>query len=161
MADLLSLEIESINKNKTRLATRINQLIENGRKEITTRKELCKYPIGSLISFKTVNNVYYSAGFLTRITKNNDYFVFITYDFDKKYKVPFNNVSKMWVGSVYKTVNDFVSLVESESLKKKCNCVVDGIIVYSADDPFLISRFKNTQKYQRMIKWVERFCDDE
>ncbi|RYE13862.1 MAG: hypothetical protein EOP34_07870 [Rickettsiales bacterium] len=54
-------------------------LIEHGRCEITTQKELEKYKLGSLVSYETIDGRYTRGGFIIKF--NCDcFFLFINYN---------------------------------------------------------------------------------
>ena len=137
-------------------SAKISTYLENGRVEITTKDKLEEYPPGSLISFIKKGNVLKVGGFLTKIT--DDYFTYITPDFQNKFRVKFSNVVKMWVGDVYSTTNDIVSLVKAPK-KKKTNfpVKVQNITVYYAKNNYDAKRFKGTEKYKIMLSWCEYF----
>jgi len=141
--------------DKVSLALKIEKLIENGRKEIKTKKQLEKYPIGSLISHIDKNNIFRHGGFITKFKP--DYFIYITPDFKTKYIARYTNIKKMWVGSVYKTKDDVVSLVQSDKPETKFPVKINDIVMYYAADKYNHKRFTYTDKYKRAIKWVEYF----
>src|SRR5262245_40366681 len=93
---------------KARLEGKIVSFIENGRKEITTKKQLEKYPVGSLISYINKANVFKLGGFILKFS--DDYFIYIKPDFQTKIRARYKNIKKMWVGDVYKVKNDLISL---------------------------------------------------
>ena len=135
-------------------------MTENGRKEITTKKQLRKYDIGSLISYINKSNVFKLGGFITKF--DDEYFVYVLPDFTTKYKVKYENVKKMWVGDVYNVTNDLVSLVKSTQPATKFEVKVNDIAVYYGKDSFDARRFKCTEKYKRMVAWNEYFnANDE
>lgn len=136
-------------------AVKIENYKKNGRCEITTRDELLEYPIGSLISFTKKKNIFKLGGFLTKIS--DDYFTYITPDFEHKFRVKYSNVVKMWAGDVYSTHNDIVSLVKNSKKKTNYPITVDGIIVYYAKNNYDSTRFKCTDRYKRLIAWVNYF----
>lgn len=143
--------------NKVYIEVKIKTLLESGRQEVTTKKELEKHPIGSLISYLTKDHVLRTAGFITRFEK--DYFVYIKPDFDeKRYRGRYSNISRMWVGNVYTTHNDIVSL--NPPLKHKVTnfpVEVNGRVVYYGQKTFDAYRYKETEKYRRILKWIEYF----
>nr|AEX63348.1 hypothetical protein mv_R1146 [Moumouvirus Monve] len=141
--------------NKAVLATKISNLIEHGRVEITTKKELEQYDIGSLISYLNTKDEFKQGGYVTKITK--EYFIYLTPDFETKYRVRFENIKKMWVGDVYKVKNDLVSLIKAPQKKTNFPVEVGNIVIYYASDNFDSKRFKNTKKYATMCKWYEIF----
>ena len=134
---------------------KITMMLENGRKEITTKEELEKYPIGSLISYMNKNNEFKQAGFIYKFS--DEYFIYLASDFTTKYRVRYKNVQKMWVGDVYSVTSDLVSLVKADNKKTNFPVKINNIIVYYAKNNFDVVRFKNTGKYKNMIKWVEIF----
>ncbi|AUV57991.1 hypothetical protein [Bandra megavirus] len=142
-------------KNKAVFAVKISNLIEHGRIEITTKKELDKYSIGSLISYINIRDEFKQGGFVIKITK--EYFIYLAPDFETKYRIKFENIKKMWVGDVYKVKNDLVSLVKTKQNKTNFPIKIGDIIVYYASDNFDVKRFKNTKKYVTMCKWYEMF----
>nr|AEX62210.1 hypothetical protein mv_R5 [Moumouvirus Monve] len=149
---------KSSGKNKAVLAVKISNLIDHGRVEITTKKELEKYSIGSLISYINIRDEFKQGGFVTKIT--NEYFVYLTPDFETKYRIKFENIKKMWVGDVYKVNNDLVSLIKAKQSKTNFPIKIGKIIVYYASDNFDVKRFKNTKKYTTMCKWYEIFGEN-
>jgi len=146
--------------NKAYIAVKIKGFIENGRQEVTTKKELEKYPIGSLVSYLTKDGVLRTAGFITKFM--NDYFQYMKPEFGKKYRARYNLISKIFVGDVYKTHNDIVSISPPPKSKKTNFPVkINGIVVYYGQKTFDQQRFMETDKYKRIIKWVEYFENDE
>ena len=57
---------DSINRDKAALSIRLSNMKKNGRKEITTKTELEKFPTGSLISYTNNKGVFRSAGFIDK-----------------------------------------------------------------------------------------------
>ncbi len=133
----------------------ITTRIENGRKGLTTKKQLEKFPIGSLISYMNVNNVFRPGGFIIKFA--TEYFIYITPDFSTKYRVRYSHVLKMWAGDVYHTKNDFVSIVQTTHEKTNFPVVVNNITVYYANKTYDAKRFKNTEKYKKIIQWCQYF----
>jgi hypothetical protein len=133
---------------------KIQSLIENGREEITTKKELEKYPIGSLVSYLTKTDVFKDAGFIYKF--GDTWFIYISVDFSQKYRVRYHNVKTLWVGDVFHTKNDTVSI---NKCKEKSNypIKIGNTVVYYADTPFKEKRYKLTEKYRRMTTWYEYF----
>lgn len=144
-----------VNKNKSILEMKLETFIENGRKEISSREELKEFPAGSLISYINIYDTFKPCGFLTKVTK--DYFIYLAPDFESKFKVKFINVKKMYVGSVYETKNDLVSIIKSTQPKTKFEVVIDGIVVFYAKDSFNVKRFQHTKKYKLMDNWIKFF----
>lgn len=141
--------------NKALFALKIDTMVENGRKEIITKKQLEKYPIGSLISYLNINNIFKPGGFIIKFKP--EYFIYITPDFNTKYRVRYTVIQKMWVGSVYKTKGDFVSIVPTEKPKTKFPVIVNDIVIYYASDSFDVKRFKYTEKYKKIVSWCDFF----
>jgi hypothetical protein len=150
---------KSNNISKAVLSAKISMMIENGRKEITTKEELEKFPIGSLISYMNKNNIFKLGGFIIKFS--DEYFIFITPDFQTKYRVRYKNISKMWVGDVYSTKNDIVSLVKTSQPKTNFPVKIGNIIVYYAAKTFDMKRFENTEKYNRMSSWYNYFVNSD
>jgi len=143
--------------NKTSIRVKIKTFKANGRHEITTKKELEKYPIGSLISYLNHNDVLYIAGFITRFEPN--YFVYMKSDFgEKRWRGRYDSIKTMWVGDVYATHNDIVSInTPREKGDDRYSVSVDGIVVYYGKQKFDMQRFEETDKHRRMIQWLEYF----
>lgn len=137
---------------------KIVQMLDNGRKEISSNSQLKKYDKGSLISYLNKNNEFKLGGFLLEVT--DDYFIYLATDFVTKFRARFKNIQKMWVGDVYSTYNDIVSLVKAKNKKTNFPVTVNNIVVYYAKNNFNVVRFKNTSKYKNMVKWVEYFCSE-
>lgn len=150
------LNAESFNNNSVTLKLKISKLIKCGRKEITTKKELMKYKPGTLISYINKKGIFRSAGFLDELEDNSFIYLSST-DFKTRIRVKYTIVDKMWVGDVYNTKNDIVSISPSPKIKTKYFVDIGNIIVYYATDSTMINRFKCTQKYERMQKWYERY----
>lgn len=147
--------IEPINKNKAVLEAKIKSMIGNGRKEITTIKEMKKYPIGSLISYMDNNNIYKSGGFLWRV--KDEYFIYLNLDTDQKTRVRIKNVSKMWIGSVYEVSNDVISIVATNNNKTPRPVMVNDVVIYYGKNKGDFYRFICTAKYKLIEKWCKIF----
>lgn len=63
----------------------------------------------------------------------------------------------MWVGSVYKTKGDFVSIVPSKKPKTKFPVIVNDVIIYYGSDSYDVKRFKYTEKYKKIAIWCDYF----
>lgn len=147
---------------KTSIATKIKTYLENGRQEVTTKKELEKYPIGSLVAYvQKKDGILRTGGFITKFKK--DYFVYIKPDnFDKAFRGRYQLISRIFVGSVYSTFNDIVSITTPPKQKVSNFPVeINGRIVYYGQKTFDVYRYKETEKYKRMIKWCEYFENKE
>ncbi len=136
------------NIEKARLECKIEVFLENGRKEITTKKQLEKYTIGSLISYMNKSNIFRPGGFIIKFAE--EYFIYISPDFKTKYRARYKNIQKMWVGDVYK-----VKHPTNFEIK------VNDIIIYYAKDSYDTRRFKHTDKYKRLIAWNDYFNNDK
>lgn len=127
-------------------------MLSRGRHEVTTRKQLEKYPIGSLISYTDKTGIFKYGGNLCKI--NKDWFVFKALDFDKK--VRFVNVDKMWVGDVFEVTGDTISFKKPEN-ETKYPVTIGKHIVYYGTRLSCSKEFKATQKYERMLQWYDYF----
>lgn len=145
-----------INKLNAQDITKINNLIERGRVEISTKKQLEKYQLGSPISYLNRNNIIKQGGYLYKF--GDEWFIFITTDFSSKIRVRYKNVSKMWVGDVYKTNGDIVNLSTKQS-KTNFPVKIGDTVVHYAPNTFKMKRFMNTEKYQQMVKWYDYFIN--
>ena len=145
----------NVTRDKAAFDAKKMALIGYGRKEITTKKQLEKYKIGSLISYLNTSNLFKQGGFITKFA--DDYFIYITPDFDTKYKVRYENVDKMWVGEVNTVVNDIISLVPTPRKKTNFPVTVDDVVIYYGKNSFDANRFKSTDKYKRLVMWNDYF----
>ena len=66
----------------------------------------------------------------------------------------------MWIGSVYETKNDLVSIVSSQKPKTKFPININNVPIYFATDSYDARRFTYAGKYERIIKWCEYFTVD-
>ena len=134
--------------NKAVMATKINNLIKDGRIEITNKKQLEKYPIGSAISYLNINNIFRSGGFITKFCE--DYFIYVLPDFETRYRARYSHIQKMWVKN---------TIIVPTTKEKKTNFPVkiNEIIVYYGVDNFDAQRFQNTDKYKKIILWGQYF----
>jgi hypothetical protein len=144
-------------KINTDLATKISNLIDHGRKEITTKKELEKFPIGSLISYMTIDGTFKAGGYLYKF--GDEWFVFITPDLDLKIRVRYKNVKTLWVADVFKSSGDIVSLSETKQNKTNFPVKIGDVTVFYGRSTFQMKRFMNTEKYKRMIAWYNFFVN--
>jgi hypothetical protein len=148
--------IEPINQNKAALEAKLNTMVENGRREIYSHKELIKFKPGSLISYMNKKGIFYSGGFLMRI--DHDIFVYIKTDFKTKMRVKFSNVDKLWCGSVFSVTNDIISLVKTTGAKTSFPVKINNIIIYYARSNFDRKRFMCTKRYKLLTQWCDMFC---
>lgn len=149
------------NLRKTDIETKISTLLERGRKEITSHKQLTKFPIGSLISYTNNDGVFKNGGFLYKFDKNGEWFVYITPDFETKIRVRYCNVKTMYVGDVFKVTSDIVSLSEPTTKPTNFPVKIGDRIIYYGKSTFLAKRFMHTDKFKRMIKWYDYFISDK
>ena len=144
--------------NKARLATKMSNFVEYGRQEISSpniKTKIEKYPIGSMISYTNKMDIFREGGFITKFA--NDYFIYVTPDFKTKYRVKYKNITKVWIGDVYKTKNDLVSIVKSTQEKTKFPVKLGETIIFYALTNYDAKRFKHTKKYQLMCSWYDYF----
>jgi len=139
-------ELSRINSSPALVQAKINKLLNSGRKEITTKKELEKFPLGSLVSYVTKDGLYRSGGFLRTI--QDKYFALQGGNVVNpiSFSVQFNNISKMYIGSPVKLAN-------RTDKKTKFEVKINGKVVYYAKSNYDAKRFMGTQKYKRMVKY--------
>ena len=142
-------------RSKAETEVKIDNLINYGRKEIKTKSELEKFPIGSLISYTNNNNEFRIGGFIVKFA--SDYFIYITLDFKTKYRVKYKNIHKMWIGDVYKVNGDFISMKKTTQTPTNFKVEIDGIILYYGKAKFFADRFMKTQKFKTLIMWHDYF----
>jgi len=145
--------------SKARIEYRIKKFVENGRREITKKSQLEKYPIGSLISYVNKSNIFKIGGFITKFT--DEYFIYITPEFYTKYRVRYTNIEKMWAGNVYKTKSDIVSIVKSTQKKTKYSVTIGNITVHYANNAYFAGCYQTTKKYKRMVDWYKYFVENK
>ena len=151
--------VKKPNVDKARINAKILSLVENGRKEVTTQKQLEKYPVGSLISFKTKSGTFRPGGFITKFSDES--FIYVTPDFKTKYRGTYENINKMWVGDVYKVKNDLISLAKSTQKSTNFEVKVNDVIIFYARNSFDKKRIISTDKYKRLMMWNEYFNGDD
>ncbi|AYV85352.1 MAG: hypothetical protein Satyrvirus12_6 [Satyrvirus sp.] len=147
--------IDAVNRNVIYIKTRVEYLLQNGRKEIHTKSELDKFPVGALISYINKHDIFRTAGFLTKVT--DDYFIYIQPDLKTRIRVRFKNVKKMYLGTVYETINDLVSIVKTNKKETKFPVIIDNIVVYYANNRYDEIRYRNTEKFCLMLAWFSFF----
>ncbi|BCS83785.1 hypothetical protein QLL95_gp0338 [Cotonvirus japonicus] len=148
--------------NKARIAVKISDYVENGRQEIlgpNIKKEIEKFPIGSLISYTNKLGEFRQGGFIVKF--GDEYFIYLMPDFETKYRVKYKNVDKLWVGDVHKTKNDIVSIVKTSQKKTRFPVKFDDVLIYYAVDSYDVKRYKKTKKYENMTKWYDYFKKNE
>ncbi|RYE16753.1 MAG: hypothetical protein EOP45_16920 [Sphingobacteriaceae bacterium] len=129
-------------------------LISHGRQEITSREQLEKYSLGSLISYETVDGRYTKGGFITKFT--DKYFVYTLLDFSKKYRIRYHKIKRMWVGDMFNVNNDFMSFREPDK-KTKHEVKIGNYVVKCFKDKQSRLIFLGRDKYQHMLKWYDMF----
>ena len=96
-----------------------------------------------------INNIFRQGGFIIKFA--TDYFIYITPDFNTKYRARYSHIQKMWVGNVYQTKHDIVSIVPAENKKTNFPVNINNITIYYASKTLDIKRFQNTDKYKKII----------
>jgi|WetSurMetagenome_2_1015567.scaffolds.fasta_scaffold38657_3 hypothetical protein len=141
-------ELTKINNNKGVFKAKINTLLKNGRKKITTRDQLLIYPLGSLVSYVTTDGLYRSGGFLRAIKKK--YFALQGGTPAKpiSFCVQFQNIKAMYVGTPVRLLNR-TPRVTNYKVK------IGKTTVYYAKDNFDKTRFMNTKRYKDMKNWYD------
>lgn len=147
---------EIIGKKINEFIMELNNItVEYNRNEITTKEQLETYPIGSLISYTNVNNRFKLGGFITKFAK--DYFIWVGPDFETRYRARYSHIQKMWVGDVYKTINDIVSIVPTTGNLTKYPVTVNDVTIYYGFSEVHANNFKKTIKYKDIMRWCEYF----
>ncbi len=77
-------------------------------KEITSKKELEKYPIGSFVSYVNNQNIFRPGGYIIKFLP--EYFIYVRSDFSAKYRGRYSHIQKMWIGSVNHTNQKVVNV---------------------------------------------------
>lgn len=148
--------LEYVN-NKALLEAKVKTMIKNGRKEITSIDELKKFPLGSMISYINKKGKFKSGGFLWKI--NDEYFIYLILQTNQKIRVRIKYVEKIWIGNVFTTKNDVVSLIKYSGTKTTRPVIVNNIAVYYAKDSHDYNRYICTNKYKLMKVWSDVFGD--
>ncbi|QTF48903.1 hypothetical protein qu_974 [Acanthamoeba polyphaga mimivirus] len=146
------------NINKARFAVKISNLIEYGREEINspiTKDKVDKYPIGSVMSYTNMMDEFREGGFITNV--KDDYFIYVTPDFQTKYRVKYKNIKKIWIGDVFKLKNDVVSLTKTTQEKTNYPVKIGKVVVYYGSNNYDTKRFQNTNKFKRIFEWYNYF----
>ena len=142
--------------DKATINAKIDNFIEYGRKQITTKKQLEQFPIGSLISYTNIDGDFRVGGYI--FSFHDDFFIYFTHDFSAKRIGKYRRIVTMWVGDVFSTVNDFVSITPSQQSKtSNFPVIVNDITLYYAKNSFDAKRFKNTDKFKRIQSWCDIF----
>ena len=63
----------------------------------------------------------------------------------------------MWVGDVYKVINDIISLAKPTQEPTKFPVKIGNNIVHYATNSFFIKRYMCSRKYKIMINWYNYF----
>jgi hypothetical protein len=152
----MSYSFDTPNKiDKSAINVKINSLLDNGRKEISSLKQLATYPPGTLISYLNTNGLFRLAGFLLQTHSNS--FSFVTPDFTKRFRINFKFVSRLFVGSVYHCSNDLVSIIPTSKSETNFPVSIGDVIVFYAQTTYTKKRYQATEKFIRAVKWHEFF----
>ena len=63
----------------------------------------------------------------------------------------------MWVGDVYTTKNDIVSIVPASQKITKYPVIINDIVIYYGSCEYDIAVFKNTKNFKNIMMWCEYF----
>ena len=129
---------------------KIQTMIDHGRERITTKEQLEKYPIGSLISYMTNSGTFKAGGFI--IGYADEYFTYVTPDYQSKRRVRYHNVKTMWAGDVYKVRGDLVSITETKEEPTEYPVKIGDVVVHYADRPYHCA-YTETERFRRMYRW--------
>lgn len=142
--------------NKAWDIAKISVLISSGRSEISTKDELEKFPLGSPISYMNKKGALNQGGFI--FSYSNDYFIFINYEFEQKYRVRYINISRMWCGNIFspESTKDIISLVPANT-KTNFPVFIGPYVIFYAKNTFDSNRFIATKKYSITKQWFEIF----
>lgn len=66
------------------------------------------------------------------------------------------NISEMWIGDVYTTRNDIVSIVSCERKKTKFSIIINDVIIFSGSEDNC-SQFKHGERYEMITNWCTYF----
>lgn len=135
------------NNDTALIMARINTLLKNGRKKIKTKEELKTCKRGSLVSYLTNSGVYKEGGYLEKIKDN--YFIITKID-DTKYKIYFDKISYMFVGSPIRKLN-------RTNIRTNYPVKIGNKTIYYAKDNFDKERFMCTDRYNLMKKWYDKY----
>jgi very-short-patch-repair endonuclease len=142
-----------------KLPAEVKHLINCGRVQVDNKEELENYPTGSLISYININNKFKSGGFFYR--SSEDYFVYITPDYERKIRVRYNNIQSIWVGYVFSVKEDIVNIAQITQEKNKFPVEICDVIVYYAKNKTDKKRYMITQEFKVMMKWYEFFMEED
>lgn len=131
------------------------ELLECGREAVMTKEQLETYPIGSSISYLNSSCEFQQGGFIIKYA--DEWFAFITPEFDLKVRVRYTNVLKMWVGNVFKTTDDIVSITRTKQKKTNFPVMIGNIPVFYGRKSYYAIRFRFTERYRRMADWHNYF----
>lgn len=139
-------ELGRINNNPILFQAKIKELLDSGREEIKTKRQLSEFPLGSLVSYVTKDGLYRSGGFLRTI--QDKYFALQGGNSTNpiSFSVQFDNIAKMYVGSPVKLAN-------RTDKKTNFEVKIGNKVVYYAKSNYDAKRFKSTQKYKRMLNY--------
>lgn len=132
--------------------------VNHGRQEITDnfKNETEKYKTGSLIAYETIDGRYTKGGFITKF--DPEYVIWITFDFDKKYKIRYHNIKRMWIGDVFQVDGDYVAFKKPDNITNYEAKIGIYPVRYFKNQRTL-DIFLASNKYQHMLQWYDMFKD--
>lgn len=85
-------------------------------------------------------------------------FIWTTLGFDKKYRIRYNKIKRLWLGDVFQVDGDYVGFKKPECITKYEVKIGDYSVRYFKDKH---SRnvFLASEKYKTMVKWYETFSN--
>lgn len=148
-----------VNVDKAIRKAKIQLLIEKGRILVSTREELLDFPLGSIISYITNDDIFHSDGYLKHIGKKSFTVIKEPKEDADITKIKFSNVVEMYIGHVGKTKNDVISIHQCNDTITKYPVKIGDIVVYYGRNNMDMKRFSFTDKYLRMVDWYSMFGD--
>ncbi len=136
-----------------------DNIIKYSRKKITTKHELEEYPIGSLISYTNKKNEFRKAGYVLKYSDN--YFIYVTPDFQTKYRVKYKNVLEMWVKKVDSPLKDLIWQAETIQEKTNFPIFIGNKVIYYAKNNSDRDKYMDTTKYKKLVKWYDHFGNNQ
>jgi|WetSurMetagenome_2_1015567.scaffolds.fasta_scaffold1316527_1 hypothetical protein len=131
--------------NKAFHEARQKNLLKNGYKKINTKDELLEEEKG-LITFIDKNNNFHKGGFITKISKDN-----LTWsNLKTQNKIPFEDIKIMYVRSPLRLLNRTKKVTQYHAK-------IGGVIIYYAQDNFDLLRFKETNRYKKLLEWYNKY----
>jgi len=156
-------ELSRINKDKNLVQEKIEKLLNDGATKIENpdyKKMSSLYDkIGKrlFISYITKDGQYRSGGFLTGISEY--YFVVLGGQINNKisFSVQYSNVKELYAKQIQSHQSTTpIKPIKTKKPKTKFPVKINNIVVYYAKDNYDRRRFKQTNKYKRMIKYIEK-----